>query len=166
MDSTALQARVAALLDDQLKLQGKAAQFTAATPLLGGLPGLDSLGVVGVISALERTFQIRIEDDEIDGAVFQTLGTFSKIIKPNTRAQLPNAVGLFAFRGGRERRRGRAERSGGIGLIWKFFSVGRSGKNEFHRNRLFRVVDPSDPFPNPKNPFHPSLARALSRPSP
>jgi acyl carrier protein len=84
MDSTALQARVAALLDDQLKLQGKAAQFTAATPLLGGLPGLDSLGVVGVISALERTFQIRIEDDEIDGAVFQTLGTLTDFVRRKT----------------------------------------------------------------------------------
>ncbi len=63
------------LLDDVLNLQGRAQQFDLDTPLLGALPELDSMAVVGVITALEEHFQIMIADDEIDGSTFETVGS-------------------------------------------------------------------------------------------
>lgn len=63
------------LLDQTLNLDGRSVNFTAATPLIGAIPELDSMGVVALITALEERFGMTIDDDEIDGAVFQTFGS-------------------------------------------------------------------------------------------
>ncbi|WP_301103288.1 phosphopantetheine-binding protein [Propionivibrio sp.] len=67
-------------LDQALELKGRALAFDASTPLLGALPELDSLGVGSLILNLEKTFQITIDDDEIDGSVFQTVQSLSDFI--------------------------------------------------------------------------------------
>lgn len=69
------QQEVLALLDEILSLKGRASGFTAATPLLGAIPELDSMAVVGVLTALEERFGFAVEDDEIDGSVFATVGS-------------------------------------------------------------------------------------------
>ncbi|NMG33044.1 acyl carrier protein [Azoarcus sp. TTM-91] len=66
---------VIAILDDVLSLQGRAASMTAETPLLGAVPELDSMAVVGIIGALEERFEIVFDDDEIDGQTFATVGS-------------------------------------------------------------------------------------------
>ncbi|MDI6749188.1 MAG: acyl carrier protein [Pseudomonadota bacterium] len=68
------QQEVLALLDDILSLKGRAAGFTADTPLLGAIPELDSMAVVAVITGLEERFGFVVEDDEIDGSTFATVG--------------------------------------------------------------------------------------------
>lgn len=64
-----------ALLDESLCLEGRTATFVPATPLLGAIPELDSMAVVKLITALEERFGIQIDDDEIDGATFATIGS-------------------------------------------------------------------------------------------
>lgn len=66
---------VLALLDEILSLKGRALGFTADTPLLGAIPELDSMAVVGVLTALEERFGFIVEDDEIDGSTFATVGS-------------------------------------------------------------------------------------------
>ena len=66
---------VLALIDEVLSLAGRARSFGRETPLLGALPELDSMAVVALIAALEERFGFIVDDDEIDGAVFATLGT-------------------------------------------------------------------------------------------
>lgn len=66
---------VRGLLDDVLSLNGRARAFGRDTALLGALPELDSMAVVALITALEERFGFVVDDDEIDGAVFATLGT-------------------------------------------------------------------------------------------
>lgn len=66
---------VLAILDEVLSLNGRAGRFEPTTPLLGALPELDSMAVVGVINMLEERFGLVVEDDEIDGATFATVGT-------------------------------------------------------------------------------------------
>ena len=63
------------LLDQTLLLNGRAAGFDAATPLLGAVPELDSMAVLNLITALEDYFGMVIHDDEIDGETFATVGT-------------------------------------------------------------------------------------------
>jgi acyl carrier protein len=63
------------VLDDVLSLQGRAATFTPATPLLGAIAELDSMAVVTLVTTLEERFGITIGDDEIDGSTFATVGT-------------------------------------------------------------------------------------------
>jgi acyl carrier protein len=71
---------VLAIIDEVLSLQGRAAQFDLETPLLGALPELDSMAVVGLINLLEERFDFVVEDDEIDGATFATVGTLVEFV--------------------------------------------------------------------------------------
>jgi len=73
--------RLAAMVDEVLNLQGRSAEFIEATPLLGAVPELDSMGVVSLITALEDRFGLTIDDDEIDGSVFQTWGTLLAFVR-------------------------------------------------------------------------------------
>jgi len=72
---------VVSMLDDVLHLQGRAAKFDEDTVLLGGIPELDSMAVIAVISAIEDRFGCSVEDDEIDGAVFATLGSLIAFVQ-------------------------------------------------------------------------------------
>ncbi|MCL2162361.1 MAG: phosphopantetheine-binding protein [Betaproteobacteria bacterium] len=66
---------VLALVDEALGLEGRALLFQPDTPLLGALPELDSMAVVGILNLFEERFGFIIGDDEIDGATFATVET-------------------------------------------------------------------------------------------
>jgi acyl carrier protein len=68
------------LLIDTLNLGGAGEALTAESPLLGSLPELDSMAVVTLIGALEEHFGIAIDDDDISGATFETLGSLSAFV--------------------------------------------------------------------------------------
>ena len=70
------------VLQDSLVLGDKEVNaLSAASPLLGALPELDSVGVVAVLTALEDEFGIAVADDEISAAVFQSLGTLTRFVE-------------------------------------------------------------------------------------
>ena len=71
---------VTRVLDEVLSLGGRAAAFTRNTPLLGAIPELDSMAVVALITTLEERFDIVVDDDEIDGSVFETVGSLADFI--------------------------------------------------------------------------------------
>lgn len=75
------QQEVLALLDEILSLNGRAATFTTDTALLGAIPELDSMAVVALITGMEERFGITAEDDEIDGAVFATVGSLLEFVE-------------------------------------------------------------------------------------
>jgi acyl carrier protein len=62
-------------LDEVLSLGGRAQAYTRDTPLLGAVPELDSMAVVSLITSLEERFGITVDDDEIDGATFESVGS-------------------------------------------------------------------------------------------
>ena len=69
------QKEVLSLLDEILSLNGRAAAFTLDTPLLGAIPELDSMAVVALITSFEERFGFIVDDDEIEGSTFATLGS-------------------------------------------------------------------------------------------
>ena len=71
---------VLSILEDVLNLGGAAEQFVLDTPLLGALPNLDSMAVVGLMSMLEERFGFSIEDDEIDGSTFASMGSLVEFV--------------------------------------------------------------------------------------
>ncbi|MEN3068183.1 acyl carrier protein [Uliginosibacterium sediminicola] len=71
---------LAKVLDDVLALGGRAETFDDSTALLGALPELDSMAVVGIIAALEEHFAIYFADDEIDGSSFASFGSLRQLI--------------------------------------------------------------------------------------
>ena len=70
-----------AVLDEVLCLKGRSRVFTLDTPLLGALPELDSMAVVALITTLEERFGFVVDDDEIDGTVFASLGTLLEFVQ-------------------------------------------------------------------------------------
>jgi len=72
---------VAALLGDTLALDpAVTATLTRETALFGNLPELDSMAVATVLTALEDRFRILIDDDEVSGAMFETVGALADFV--------------------------------------------------------------------------------------
>jgi acyl carrier protein len=70
-----------AVLDDVLGLKGRATRYADSTPLLGAVPELDSMAVINVLTALEDRFGFEVEDDEIDGSTFATVGSLVEFVR-------------------------------------------------------------------------------------
>lgn len=69
------------ILRDALALDTtRVEKLTAASPLLGNIIELDSVGVVSVLTAIEDEYGIAVEDDEISADVFKTLGNLTEFI--------------------------------------------------------------------------------------
>ncbi len=81
-----IQNEVLRVLDEVLSLDGRGATFTRETHLLGALPELDSMAVVSLISALEESFGIAIDDDDIDGDTFATVGALVDFVAARAAA--------------------------------------------------------------------------------
>ena len=69
---------VLSLLDEILSLNGRSAEFSKTTPLLGAIPELDSMAVAALITGLEDRFSVN--DDEIEGSTFATLGSLIEFV--------------------------------------------------------------------------------------
>jgi acyl carrier protein len=74
------------LLDEVLSLDGRAQGFKRDTHLLGAIPELDSMAVVSMITALEDSFGIELDDDDIDGSTFATVGTLVDLVGAKLQA--------------------------------------------------------------------------------
>ena len=68
------------VLDEVLSLDGRSARFTRDTPLLGAIPELDSMAVVSLITSMEDQLGIVVDDDDIDGATFATVGSLTDFV--------------------------------------------------------------------------------------
>ena len=68
------------VLDESLSLNGRTATFTRNTPLLGAIPELDSMAVVGLITTLEDRFGLVVDDDEMDASIFSTVGSLCDFV--------------------------------------------------------------------------------------
>lgn len=76
---------VLTLIDEVLNLGGKIAGLKPSSPLLGAVPGLDSMAVVNLIERIETQFGIELDDEEIDGSTFATVGSLTDFIKSKVR---------------------------------------------------------------------------------
>ena len=71
---------VVRVIDESLGLKGRSVTFTRDTPLLGAIPELDSMAVVLLITTLEEQFGLVVDDDEIDGSTFATVGSLTDFV--------------------------------------------------------------------------------------
>lgn len=68
------------ILDEVLSLGGRSTAFTRSTHLVGALPEFDSMAVVSLITALEEQLGIVIDDDDLDGQTFATVGSLADFV--------------------------------------------------------------------------------------
>lgn len=79
-----IEIEVRKMLRDVLSLGARTDTLSRESPLLGALPEMDSMAVVNVIAAIEDRFDVVVEDDEITGDVFSTLGTLVEFVAMKT----------------------------------------------------------------------------------
>ncbi len=64
-----------AVLSDILSIDmAQVAAFDADTELFGALPELDSMAVAAILTELEDRLDIWIDDEEVEGELFETYG--------------------------------------------------------------------------------------------
>lgn len=74
------------VLDEVLSLNGRTSSFTRDTPLLGAIPELDSMAVVTLITTIEEQFGLVVDDDDIDGSTFATVGSLTDFVSEKLAA--------------------------------------------------------------------------------
>lgn len=75
-----IQTEVLRIVDQVLSLGGRGMAFDAGTPLLGAIPELDSMAVVTLITTLEERLGIVVDDDEISGDTFASVGDLTAFV--------------------------------------------------------------------------------------
>jgi len=75
-----VQQQVLKALDETLSLGGRGLHYTADTALMGAIPEFDSMAVVSLITTLEDRFGIAVDDDEISGDTFATVGSLTEFV--------------------------------------------------------------------------------------
>ena len=70
-----VQREVCRILDEVLSLGPRARTLTRETHLLGAIPELDSMAVVTLITTLEEQLGIIVDDDDVDGSTFASVGS-------------------------------------------------------------------------------------------
>ena len=82
------------VLGETLGLGARSAQLTGATPLLGQMPELDSMAVVQLALAIERTFGITITDDDFGSDLFASVGSLCAYVEQRIDARPPAAASV------------------------------------------------------------------------
>lgn len=74
------------ILSAQLGPAYPASSFRADTALLGEIPELDSMAVVGILAAIEDETGISIPDDEVSADAFATVATLEAFVRGQMQA--------------------------------------------------------------------------------
>jgi acyl carrier protein len=69
------------VLVSTLGIEDRQGTLNAATPLLGSLPELDSMAIVELIGAIEDHFGITIDEDDLTGEAFETVGSLAALVE-------------------------------------------------------------------------------------
>jgi acyl carrier protein len=81
-----VQQSVLRVLGSVLNLGERTTRFTLDSPLLGAVPELDSMAVVSLLTALEEKFDFQVDDDEVDGQTFATVGSLVAFVESKLAA--------------------------------------------------------------------------------
>ncbi len=81
MTQQAIANQIKQLLIDVLSLNSTVEELDTETLLLGNIPEFDSMAIVSVVTGIEETFNIQIEDDELDAEVFESVGSLVSFVE-------------------------------------------------------------------------------------
>ena len=69
------------LFRNQLQLGNRADELTRDSAVVGAIPEFDSVAVVSLITAIEEQLGVEIDDDEITGELFATVGSLTDFVE-------------------------------------------------------------------------------------
>lgn len=68
------------VLGQTLGIEDRALGMPPEAPLMDSIPELDSMAVVEVLVKLEERFGIQIDDSDVTGDMFETLGSLTSFV--------------------------------------------------------------------------------------
>lgn len=83
-----IEAAIRGFLVSELELDLRDWDESGATPLLGRGIGLDSIDALTLISALEKQFDVEVDDSELTVGLFKTIRTLAEFILAKTTQRL------------------------------------------------------------------------------
>lgn len=79
--------RIKSILKDILGLsQSQIDALNSDSELFGAIPELDSMAVAGLLTEMEESLDIMIDDDDVDAELFETLGSLTAFAKAKAKA--------------------------------------------------------------------------------
>lgn len=85
---TEIEKHIRELLIDVLGVdEDQVAAMDGETPLFGALPELDSMAVAGLLTEMEDRLEIDIDDEDVDGELFETFGSLVDFTQGKLAAQ-------------------------------------------------------------------------------
>ena len=82
MSQTPLHLKVKHLIIERLQLEGMApAEIDDAAPLFGDGLGLDSIDALELVSGIEKTFGVKIQDEEVGAKAFASVNALVEFIR-------------------------------------------------------------------------------------
>ncbi len=81
MSDTPIDAALRGILEAAIGRRAMPASLEDDTALLGSIPELDSMAVLGVLTQIEEDFGIAIADDEVSADIFQTYGDLRRFVQ-------------------------------------------------------------------------------------
>ena len=69
------------ILESVLGKRAVPAGLNDATPLLGAIPELDSMAVLGLLTQIQDDFGCQIDDDEVSADLFATFGDLRRFVQ-------------------------------------------------------------------------------------
>lgn len=79
--STETTTRVVDVLVRILGIEERRDSLGPDTELFGSMPELDSLAVLELVTTLEEVFDLTVDDADIDGEVFETVGSLAAFVE-------------------------------------------------------------------------------------
>lgn len=74
---------VKGLVANVLGIEDRLDSMDGSTEMLGSMPELDSLAVVGLVTAIEERFGFEVEQADFTADVLETLGTLASFVDAN-----------------------------------------------------------------------------------
>ena len=73
-------------LESSLNIPLDRGRYGPDSPLLGAIPEFDSMAVVALLTNLEERFAFAVDDDEIDGSTFASIGSLTRFVEEKLKS--------------------------------------------------------------------------------
>lgn len=81
MTTLSVESALRGILESAIGKRAMPARLDDDTALLGSIPELDSMAVLGILTQVQDDFGVQIDDDEVSADIFQTFGDLKRFVE-------------------------------------------------------------------------------------
>ncbi len=81
MSTATIDTTLQSILESAIGKRSMPSRLDDSTPLLGAIPELDSMAVLGILTQIQDDFGVEIADDEVSAEIFETFGALRRFVE-------------------------------------------------------------------------------------